>query len=81
MTTLKKVQGFIARRLDIDERELTPDRTLASVGIDSLAAMELLFDIEDEFGFRLEKGSEAFTVREVAALVDSERARKCAAAA
>lgn len=82
MTTLQRMQRFLARRLEIDERELTPERTLESLGIDSLAAIELVFEIEDEFGLRLEHRNERIkTVGDVVSRVECELARPRAAAA
>ena len=82
MTTVQKTQRFLARRLEIDEGEITPERTLESLGIDSLAALELLFDVEDEFAIRLSHGDEKITtVGDLLVVVERERARRCAAAA
>ena len=73
MTTLQKTRTFLARRLEIDESEVTPERTLESLGIDSLAAIELAFEIEDEFGVRLAHGADHLrTVGDVLALVQGD---------
>lgn len=81
-TTLQRTQRLIARRLEIDERELDPGRTLASLGIDSLATLELLFDLENEFGFRIDQSDPRITtLDELVRFVDREVARQCAAAA
>lgn len=82
MTTLEKTQRFLARRFGITEGEITPERTLASLGIDSLAALELLFDIEDEFGIRLPHDEqEIATLADLVAVIERALERQCAAVA
>ncbi|OGA15403.1 MAG: hypothetical protein A3G25_15825 [Betaproteobacteria bacterium RIFCSPLOWO2_12_FULL_63_13] len=79
MTTFQKMQQFLARRFGLRESEIVPDRSLQSLGIDSLAAIELLFDIEDEFGIRVpEDQRDIETLRDLAALIDGQLALKCA---
>jgi acyl carrier protein len=75
MTTLRRTQRLIARRLEIDERELAPGRQLQDLGIDSLAVLELLFDLEEEFGIRLpHEHARVATLGDVVVLVDRELA-------
>ena len=77
MTTLQKTQQFLARRFALPEAEITPERTLESLGIDSLAALELLFEIEEQFGVRLPDGDpRVTTLGELVALVEREAARQ-----
>ena len=80
-TTLQRTQTFIARQLHLQERDLRVDRTLESLGIDSLAALEILFRLEDEFGFRMPPTHERIvTFGDLVALVDRELARQRVAA-
>ena len=82
MNTLQKVRQFLARRFGIDESEVNPEATLDRLGIDSLAALELMFDLEDEFGVRLDADGRALrTVGDLVAVVDRHLAARCAAAA
>lgn len=82
MTTLQRTQRFLARRFAIGEDEITPERTLQSLGIDSLAALELLFDIEEEFGIRLSHDDqEITTLSDLVVVIEQELARQCAVAA
>jgi acyl carrier protein len=76
MTTFERTRRFIARRLEIDEAAITPERTLESLGVDSLARLELLFDAEDEFGVRLPHDDGHITTpRELVAAIERELAR------
>ena len=82
MNTLQKVRGFLAKRFSIDEGEIHAESTLDRLGIDSLATLELLFELEDEFGIRFEDESRALrTVADLAAAVDRKLAAQCMAAA
>lgn len=47
MTTLESICNLMADRFALSEAELSPERTLESLGVDSLAVIELLFQIED----------------------------------
>jgi len=82
MNTTQKVREFLARRFAIDEAEIHSDSTLDRLGIDSLATLELMFDLEDEFGIRLDPAGHAIrTVEDVVTLIDRQLAAQCAAAA
>ncbi len=64
------------------EAEITPERTLQSLGIDSLAALELLFAVEEEFGIRLSHDHQEFTtLGELVDVIEGELARRCTAPA
>ncbi|NUS39967.1 MAG: acyl carrier protein [Lysobacter sp.] len=44
-----QVYDIIAKHADIDRAKLTPEATLKDLGIDSLEAIETIFDIEEHF--------------------------------
>lgn len=44
---------LFAKTFDLTEDKLLPDATLESLGLDSLAVIEFLFQIEDQFGIQL----------------------------
>lgn len=50
MTTLPRLQDILIKNYPLKREELTPERQLIDLDIDSLGVMELLFAIEDEFG-------------------------------
>ena len=52
MTTFERLQRLLERRLAIDAAATTPHTTLESLGLDSLARLELLFELEEAFGVR-----------------------------
>lgn len=49
MTTLERLQAILKENYDVAPEALQPDARLDSLGIDSLATIELMFSIEDEF--------------------------------
>ena len=68
---------MLAERLEIDPATITPDTKLESLGADSLSVIELIFDLEDEFGVKM--GDERPTlvvVQDIADIVDGLVANK-----
>ena len=48
--TLARVRGIIASYLHVHEEQVGADMELESLGVDSLGALELVFQIEEAFG-------------------------------
>lgn len=46
---LEKIKAIICSQFDIDEDDITADSTLDELGIDSIDAVDLAMNIEDEF--------------------------------
>ncbi|MFS8138479.1 MAG: acyl carrier protein, partial [Thermomonas sp.] len=44
-----QVLDIVAKHVDADRATLTPDATLKALGVDSLEAIETIFDIEEHF--------------------------------
>lgn len=62
---------FVEERLGIDVRTLDAATELESLGVDSLSLLELVFEIEEKFGVRLdERTSPPRNCGELAALVE-----------
>jgi len=49
MDVKQRVIRIIAEQAVMDESEVTPDKTLSDLGIDSLGLVESIFAIEEEF--------------------------------
>ncbi len=61
----------LSEKYDIAREAISPEATLAELGLDSLTVVELLFDVEDEFGIEVPEERATFeTLAEAAALVD-----------
>jgi len=82
MNTLNRIRQFFAHRYGLAEEEVQASTTLDRLGIDSLAALELMFELEDQFGIRLEADSRGIrTVADLVAVVDRQLAAGCPKAA
>ena len=53
MTTLERLRTILVRDYKLAPEVLVPEAPLESLGIDSLGAAELLFNVEDAFGITL----------------------------
>lgn len=54
MNNLEKLRGIIADQLGIDEATVTEDTTLEDLGADSLALVELVMSVEEEFEIEIQ---------------------------
>jgi acyl carrier protein len=51
---LSKITGIIAEQLDVKESEVTPEKSFTDdLGADSLAIVELVLALEEEFGIKI----------------------------
>jgi len=71
MSSFPTVAKLLADRLDIDLNAITPETKLESLGADSLAVIELIFDLEDEFGVKMgDERPSLVVVQDIADIVD-----------
>ncbi len=71
MTPYAFMAEVLTEKYDVDREAISPDATLTELGLDSLTNVELLFDVEDEFGIEIPEERATFeTLAEAAALVD-----------
>lgn len=72
--TVDTIRELIAQRLSHDLGTLKPETTLESLGIDSLAKIELLFDLEDHLGMKLpDPEGPVNTIQDLADHIDHAR--------
>ena len=77
MTTLHTIQQLLASELSLDIASLDPARPLEELGIDSLAVIECMFKLEDQFGISVANhDASARTLQDIANLVDRLVAEK-----
>ena len=74
--TFERVRALMAKEFQLDAEGVTPDTPLADLGVDSLAALEFVFALENEFGIRLDADVDlrGGAVRHVVDVVDTARA-------
>jgi acyl carrier protein len=78
MSTLEIIQDILAKKFALDRAKLTPESELSQMGIDSLAVLELLFDIEDRFGLKIKDDmpSSLTTLQDVVLYIDGLLAQR-----
>lgn len=71
--TFQKVKAMMVSEFNLDAERITPSTELASLGVDSLAALEFIFDLETAFGVTLgyENDMRGAKVQDVVDAVDA----------
>lgn len=69
-----RVIAIIASSAGLEASAITPDATLKSLGVASLDAIEIIFDIEESFGITLPDRAPDFDADTVGGLIDAVRA-------
>jgi acyl carrier protein len=74
MTISQKVIKIIAEQAVLDPSDVTPESTLADLGIDSLGLVESIFAIEETFDIEVpfnanEPGASGFDISTVATII------------
>ena len=71
MSPFEFLAQVLSEKYDVSPDAISPEATLTELGLDSLTVVELLFDVEDEFGIEVPEERATFqTLAEAAALVD-----------
>ena len=71
MTPYAFLADVLSEKYDVDPDAISPEATLTELGLDSLTIVELLFDVEDEFGIEVpEERASLETLAEAVALVE-----------
>ncbi len=71
MSSLQTIQRMMVEQFDLKLDDLGPEAQLDSLGLDSLAVLEFMFNLEDELKIKLpEERVEIKTIGDVASAVD-----------
>ncbi len=71
MSPFEFLAQVLSEKYDVPREAISPEATLTELGLDSLTIVELLFDVEDEFGIEIPEERATFqTLAEAAALVE-----------
>jgi acyl carrier protein len=78
VNTLRTLEEILVRDYGVAAAQITPEATLESLGLDSLSMLELMFKIEDRYGFKITEDlpSDLKTINDVVAFIDALLARK-----
>ena len=66
----EKIAAVLAEYKGIDVSEITMESSFADLGVDSLDAVELVMNLEDELGVTIEMNSQVQTIAELVRLVE-----------
>lgn len=72
--TIEKVKELLADHLDIDTAEITDETTFEDLGVDSLDTVEIMMEMEDEFGIEIKPAEVGKSVKELVAYIDAKLA-------
>lgn len=71
--TFEKIRDLLAEHLEMDAEEITEETTFEDLGVDSLDTVEIMMEMEDEFGIEIQPGSVALnTVKDLVEHIDSK---------
>lgn len=71
MSTYERLRTILATEYKVADDRLAPEAELEALGLDSLAVMELLFKVEDDFQVRVPSEQvELKTIADVVAFID-----------
>ncbi len=70
--TIEKVKELLADHLEMDIEEITEESTFESLGVDSLDTVEIMMEMEDEFGIEIKPAEVGKSVKELVAYIDAK---------
>ncbi len=70
--TLDKVRELLAEHLEMDVEEITEETTFDDLGVDSLDAVEIMMEMEDEFGIEIKPAEAGRSVKELVNYIESK---------
>ena len=77
LSTLTTITELMRQRLSLTTEKLEPTQTLDELGVDSLALIEFMFDVEDALGISFDDQQvNVTTVQDVVNLVDQALAKR-----
>lgn len=79
-SSLQELQALIQEKYGLDPSTLDPTASMRGAGIDSLALVEFLFEVEDRYQISLPDDNGIDSLADLAAVVDRLRAAQPQAA-
>jgi acyl carrier protein len=73
--TAQKISAIVAEKLSIDKNSIKPESTLQDLGADSLDMVEIIMQIEEDFGIQI-NDEEAEKLNTMAEVVDYVHERR-----
>ena len=70
--TVEKVIQVLADHLEMDASEITEETTFEDLGVDSLDSVEIMMEMEDEFGVEIKPAEAGKSVKDLVAYIDAK---------
>ncbi len=70
--TFEKIRDLLAEHLEMDAEEITEETTFEDLGVDSLDTVEIMMEMEDEFGIEIKPAEAGKSVAELVNYIDSK---------
>lgn len=80
MSSLAELQELIETKYGITREQLDPQGSMRGSGVDSLALVEFIFEVEERFHITLDANPDVDTLADLARLIDEQRAQRATAA-
>ena len=71
--TLEKVKELLAEHLEMDAEEITETTTFEDLGVDSLDTVEIMMEMEDEFGIEIKAAEVGKSVADLVKYIDARK--------
>lgn len=71
--TIDKIKEVLADHLDTDTSDVTEETSFDDLGIDSLETVEIMMELEDEFGIEITVAEVGKTVGSLVNYIDSKK--------
>lgn len=82
MGSLQELQQLIQQKYGLDAAAIAPDASMRASGVDSLALVEFIFEVEDRYGINIPDTVQGLdTLAELAEIVDRLRSTEAEAQA
>ena len=73
--TIEKVKAVLAQHLEMDESEITEETTFEDLGVDSLDTVDIMMEMEDEFGIEIKPAEVGKSVKDLVKYIDEKLAQ------
>lgn len=70
--TIDKIKEVLADHMDMDVEEITAETSFEDLGIDSLETVEIMMELEDEFGIEIPVADVGKTVGSLIEYIDGK---------
>lgn len=71
--TIERVKELLAEHLEMEVEEITNETTFKDLDVDSLDTVEIMMEMEDEFGIEIKPAEVGKSVKELADYIDSKK--------